>query len=822
MAGDLPLAIAGAVSVLVAQPAWAQVVQVTAVRLSSTPDGLEILLQTTDGASTLVQSSSSGQRFITEITNAQLALPGGNLFRQDNPTGQITSVTVAPLDTNRIQVTVTGKTGAPTGQVFLRQGQGLVVRLAAPGATTEKLTPSPTPSPAPQAEDLEPIELVVTAEREAEGYSVPEATTATRTDTPLRDIPQSIQVVPRQVLEDQQVTRIGEAARNVSSVTPKPGYGGSNDNYTIRGFEVSTNLRNGFRDDGFYSFTDPANIEQVEVLKGPASVLYGEFEPGGLVNYITKQPLSQPYYSSQFTIGSYDFYRPSFDISGPLNSDKTLLYRLNFAYENSGSFRDFVDKQLSLVAPVLTFKISDATTLTLEYEYINLNQTFDRGFPPLKESFRLPINRYLGEPSDSYEFSAHKISYTLNHQFSDSWQLRNAFSAQIVDSLRSNVQARTFQLEDDGRTLQRLYTKSPAYNQVYSLQTDLIGNIKTGSVEHQLLLGLELSKITDQFSLSRAAFPSIDIFDPVYGFPIPTKFDSGISGKTTTDNLAIYLQDQITLLPNLKLLAGGRFDFIDLNKEDVADIINGSEPETTTRDYRAFSPRVGLVYQPIEPISLYASYSRSFKPNTFAFSAPGQLLEPERGTQYEVGIKTDLLDDRLSATLAAYEITKTNVATPNPNDIDFSIAAGAVKSRGLEFDIAGELFPGWNIIASYGFNDAYVSKDNDKNLVGDRLINAPRHTASLWTTYELQSGSLQGLGFGGGVFFVGDREAALPNTLTIPAYVRTDATIFYRRDNWRIALNIKNLFDIKYYDSQGFLLYPGAPLTALGTFSVEF
>ena len=202
-------------------------------------------------------------------------------------------------------------------------------------------------------------------------------------------------------------------------------------------------------------------------------------------------------------------------------------------------------------------------------------------------------------------------------------------------------------------------------------------------------------------------------------------------------------------------------------------------------------------------------------------TATGELLEPTRGTQIEAGVKAELLGGRLSTTLAAYEITKTNVSTTDPNDTDFFIAAGEVKSRGIELDIAGQIAPGWNIIASYGLNDAFVSKDNSIP-VGDNLVNAPRHSASLWTTYEIASGDLQGLGVGAGLFFVGDREAELPNTITIPSYVRTDSTIFYRRDNYRAALNFKNLFDIKYYDSQGFLLYPGAPFTVLGSVSVEF
>ncbi len=220
----------------------------------------------------------------------------------------------------------------------------------------------------------------------------------------------------------------------------------------------------------------------------------------------------------------------------------------------------------------------------------------------------------------------------MAHRFNDDWQLRNAFSIQTTDGLRSNVQPSPFQLENDGRTLRRRFTRVPEDSQVYSLQTDLIGNFNTGSVKHQLLLGFELSRSISEYEFGRAAFPSIDIFAPVYGSPIPTIFDSRDGSKTTTDNVGIYLQDQVTLLPNLKLLIGGRFDFVNSNVENFPDLINGSDSEKSNSYNEAFSPRVGLVYQPIEPISLYTSYSRSFVPNSDR-TATGELLEPTRGTQ---------------------------------------------------------------------------------------------------------------------------------------------------------------------------------------------
>ncbi|MEH2084046.1 MAG: TonB-dependent receptor [Nostoc sp.] len=222
----------------------------------------------------------------------------------------------------------------------------------------------------------------------------------------------------------------------------------------------------------------------------------------------------------------------------------------------------------------------------------------------------------------------------------------------------------------------------------------------------------------------------------------------------------------------------------------------------------------------MEPISLYASYSRSFVPNN-SKTASGEPLEPSRGTQYEVGIKSELFDRRLSATLAAYDITKTNIPTQDPNDINSVIPVGEVKSRGIELDVAGEILPGWKIIASGYLNDAFVSKDNSIP-EGRRLENTPYHGASLWTTYEIQKGDLQGLQFGAGIFFVGSRIAYQSDPFTISSYIRTDAAISYKYSNWRAALNFKNIFDVKYYDTSGYYLFPQAPLTVLGTISVEF
>jgi iron complex outermembrane recepter protein len=230
---------------------------------------------------------------------------------------------------------------------------------------------------------------------------------------------------------------------------------------------------------------------------------------------------------------------------------------------------------------------------------------------------------------------------------------------------------------------------------------------------------------------------------------------------------------------------------------------------------------VGLVYQPIEPISLYGSFSRSFVPNTETTS-DGEIIEPERGTQYEVGVKGEFGD--FSTTLAAYEITKTNVTRTDPLDPDFSIPVGEVKSRGIELDLAGEPVSGWNIIASLFFNDAFISVGDEFSPENDTLINAPGSGASLWTSYEIQTGEYKGFGFGAGLFYVADVEAEIPNDFVIPSYVRADASLFYKRDKWKLGLNFKNLFGKEYFESSQNTgaIYPGAPFTVLGSVSVEF
>lgn len=782
------------------------IVEITAVQINSIEGKLEITLQTSGNLSP-VTPSVVGNALIADIPNSVLALPDADDFQAANPAAGIALVSVTNLPDNRVRVAITGSEAPPTAEISTEAEE--FVLSVTPGVDT-----------ADTADDE--LQVVVTGEQD-EGYNPSEATTGTRIEAPLRDVPLTLQVIPRQVIEDRQVVRLTELADNVAGVEPFSGYGGlaSND-YYIRGFNTGESFRNGFRDFTFISPRDTANIERVEFLRGPASVLYGGgFNLSGAVNTITERPLAEPRYEVSGTIGSYDFYRPTFDFTGPLSEDGSLLYRVNFAYQNANSFRDFNETESYFVAPVLTWNIGPRTTLTAEFEYQNYDYVFDRGFPPGSAFLDLPRERFLFEPDvNRAQFDSYYFGYNFEHEFNDQWKIRQGFGGLIVEGNTEAAVLSNFSdpfVEEDGRTLQREAQRTDELQENFSVQTELIGEFNTGSINHNVLFGVEYARYKFAYDFFSTSLGPIDIFDPSYGDE-PGDYSPSFFEEYGTRNIGIYVQDLVYLTPNLIVLAGGRLDFNDSFYRDTLNDTTLSERSDTH-----FSPRLGIVYQPGDDTSLYFNWANAFTPDIFGGrTRTGEAFDPEQGEQFELGLKQEFFDDRLSANLALYHITRQNVSTTDPEDPDFSIQTGEQTSRGIELDVTGRILPGWNILASYALTDAFVSEDNSIP-EGDQLAGIPKHKASLWTTYEIQSGDLQGLGFGLGLLYVDEREAQLPNTdVTLPSYFRTDASIFYRRDNWRVAVNVKNLFDVKYYTTQGFFITPQAPFTVLANVTVEF
>jgi iron complex outermembrane recepter protein len=786
--------------------------RVKGVEVNQTNQGLEVILKTAAESQRLVPLIlPEGNKLVIDILDANLAFGIRNGVTKNNPAPGIKSVNLAKVDESSIRLTITGESKTPRAEIVPSR-QNLVLSVTPEGSTV-------------QTKPDEEIEVIATGEAEEDDYNVPDATTATRTDTPLRDVPQSIQVIPQKVIEDQKITRISDALRNVSGVTPQRGFANLIEQFNIRGFDNSKILRNGLTIDGDDSTIAPNVVDRVEVLKGPASVLYGQAQPGGVVNYVTKKPLREPLYHLEFTAGSFGFIEPAIDLSGPLTEDKKLAYRFNLSYQNDGNFRDFVDSEILTIAPVISYQFSEDTSLSFEYEYLESNQTFDDGLPINPVIFELPREQFLGEPDDFFDTITHSFYLTLDHRFNEKIKLHSGFSAQISDG--SSAAFRLSEIDSETNQLNRFFSELESSGDNYAWQTDLISEFKTGSIEHQLLAGFELARSSndgdtaDFFDEETDISLPINVLDPEYATPIPENRSSFFNSEDTVSTVGLYLQDQVTLLSNLKLLVGGRYDFA--NSENNSFENFDGEIASTSNEFNneAFSPRVGLVYQPIKPVSLYTSFSRSFVPNN-STTSEGELIDPERGTQYEVGVKGEFGD--FSTTLAAYEITKTNILRTDPEDDNFSIAIGEVKSRGIEFDVAGEPVSGWNIIASLFFNNAFVSVGDEFNPEDDTLINAPGSGASLWSSYEIQKGEYKGFGAGAGLFYVGNVEAEIPNDFVIPSYVRADASLFYNRDSWKLGLNFKNLFGKEYFESSQntALIFPGAPFTVLGSVSVEF
>lgn len=799
------------------QIAQAEVVRVTGITLQQTPNGLEIVLQTSGERQLVPLILVQDNKLIVDILDATLALPTGDEFRQINPIEGIAEVSVVRLDTSSIRLTVTGETQAPTAE-------------AIPAA--ENLTFDATVGEnAAQTDVDEEIEVIATTPGENnDNYFVPDASTGTRTDAPILDIPQSVQVVPERVLEDQQVTRLDEALRNVSGVTFGGTDLGRNLQFNIRGFDEAPVLRNGFRQFGADVVPETANLERIEVLKGPASVLYGEIEPGGLINLVTKKPTPEPYYKIEARVGSRAFIEPSIDISGPLNADGSLLYRLNALYRNSEDIQD-VDRNIErfYLSPVVSWQIGDRTDLTFELEYFYEKRPPDFGIPAIGDEIAdVPLNRITNEPDDFGEEEFLSLGYDFEHRFNENWRVRNAFRFTQQNALLEV--AFPFAVDEETGTVTRFWAAQPQDGTSVSLQTSVEGEFATGKVDHELLFGVDWSWTNDNFNdkirLDDSTPLELNLFDPVYG-TVPRPNFNGlpeiIDRETETRRLGIFLQDRISFGDRFFLLAGLRYETVE---QTVTNNPTDFDPTRTenTQNNDALIPRIGFVYKPIDEISLYASYSQSFAPSSDTTSE-GEALEPERGQGFEIGIKAELLDDRLFATLAYFNITKQNVATEDPNDPFAFVATGEQHSQGIELDIVGEILPGWSIIASYAYIDAEVTEDNLVE-IGNRLPNTPEHSASLWTTYEIQEGDLEGLGFGLGFNFVGERQGDLANSFKLDSYFLVNGAIFYKRDNWRAAINFKNIFDTNYIAGASPVRERGndrgEPFTVVGSFAIEF
>jgi catecholate siderophore receptor len=643
------------------------------------------------------------------------------------------------------------------------------------------------------------------------------ATTAgTKTLTPLRDIPQSIQIVGRELLQSQAALSMQDALRGVSGVSMHLGEG-RRDQVYIRGNNAVRDMYvDGVRDDAAY-YRDLSNTEQVEVVKGPASVLFGRGTSGGLVNRVTKKPqFERPLLDVSLVTGSYGAKRLGADLGLPLLDNK-LAFRLNGATEESGSHRHYFFLKRYSVAPALSWRPTERTQVLAQVEQLSDERLPDRGIPSWNgHPAPVAVGLYYGYPGkDLLTNQVTTQALTAEHRITDRVTVRNVFRHSNYRNAHDNTYPSGISIRESQVWVSRGQYNASTRQENYFDQAEVVATRKQFGLTHTILAGFEAgdqSTRGDRFNGSAAA---VDLFHPFLTRPIYAAAPATLNafgGRT----YGVYAQDQVSIGAGWKALIGIRRDYY---RQELNDL--------TPRNFdlgrtdRAWSPRGGLVYQPSQWLALYGSYSRSFIPSGdgLALAANNADLKPETSENYEVGAKMDLIGGRLSANAAIFRLDRNNIKTTDPVDPSLLVLVGKQRTSGVEFSIAGSPVRRWNIHAAYAWLDPRIVRSNDVasgvRVEGNVAGHIPAHSANFWSTYTFENG----FGFGGGVTFNGDRFTSNDNLVVLPAYHRLDATLFYRRRHYEAALNLRNLFNASYYESAhgNFTIYPGAPINGLLT-----
>jgi iron complex outermembrane receptor protein len=673
----------------------------------------------------------------------------------------------------------------------------------------------------PHSLELEATDIVGTADYESalgpvNGYHATRSASATRTDTSIHETAQSISVVSRDVVDDLSATRLQDALDYAGGVGRANNFGGQGlTTFTVRGFTTGEFYRNGFPiNRGYPNMPDANSIERLEVIRGPATTLYGRGDPGGTFNVVSKQPTAERTVTLGSQLDDQGMKRGTLDASGPLDDEGRLGYRLNVIGEGGDTFRDHVETERYGVTPVLSWQASDDTKVVFEGDFMRNNHPLDRGVTRYaKQIGTASRDTFFGEKDAGKLHNDNNMAQLrFEHLLNENWTLAGGF--QWLDgSLQGNaIEANG--VADDGRTLGRNFSYRKLEWTDKDTQLNLTGHFSTMGLDHTLLTGVEVenydyTSIIQRSSGAVSAYP-IDIFNPVYGQPRPALTRTPTHDKENLKTYAAFVQDQVALTDRLRLLGSARFERFE---HDYNTYVPGGKSWEASDN--AVTPRVGLSYDLTDTVAVYADTARSFKPNTGA-SRQGGGFEPEKGKSYEIGVKWEALDRQLSVDAAIYQIDKRNVLTTDPVDSTFSVAAGEVRSRGLDINVAGNVTPQWRVIGGYAYVDAEVTKDNVLQS-GTRLLNIPKNSFSLLNMYEFQDGELKGLGLGVGAKYVDERAGQTANTaFSMGSYAVADLLSYYKvNDKIRLNLDVKNLFDRDFEEGAfgNVYAYPGEPRT---------
>jgi catecholate siderophore receptor len=680
-----------------------------------------------------------------------------------------------------------------------------------------------TMTPAALADDAAPAgptplpHVTVTAEHESEGYVVDRSRTATKTDTPLVDVPQSVSVVTRDLMRDQSMQSLADVARYVPGAGMAQGEG-NRDTIILRGnHSTSDFFLDGARDDVEY-YRDLYNLDRVEVLKGPNAMIFGRGGAGGVVNRVTRQANWEPVREVTLQGGSWDALRGTFDF-GDAVTDR-FAARVTGVYEDSESYRDGFTLERKGINPTFAFAIGEATVLRFAYEYYDYDRVADRGIPSLNAAtavdrpFRSDPSTFFGDPDLSpTHATVNQGSVVIDHDFNDTVHLRNRTLYADYDKFYQNVYAGG--PVDPGTNLVPL----AAYNneqlrENFFNQTDLTFSFATGSVSHDFLAGIELGEqVTDNFRQT-GFFNGTDLLFPVdAGDPnvsVPVTFaqsatDSDNHGRATI--AAVYVQDQIRLSQQWLAVLGLRYDSFDM------DFTNNRTGENIQTEDDLLSPRGGLIYKPVEDLSLYASYSMTYVPRAGAQLASllvtTAAFDPEEFENVEVGAKWDV-NPALALSAAVFQLDRKNVIIPdpsNPTDPAASLLVDGQRTEGVELGVSGQLTDSWSIQGGYAWQDGHLTE----NLGGTELAQLPEHVVSLWNRYDLTPA----WGVGLGIIHQTEMYASADNLVALPEFTRVDAGVFYApSERLRMQLNVENLFDEDYYPNahNNNNITPGSPL----------
>ncbi|MEO8235421.1 MAG: TonB-dependent siderophore receptor, partial [Flavobacterium sp.] len=604
----------------------------------------------------------------------------------------------------------------------------------------------------------------------------------TRSGIKPMDLPQSIQIVGSETIGQQQSVRLSDVIKNINGVYVGSARGGAQESFWSRGYDMSTNnmFKNGFR---FSSGSIPevSSLEKVEVLKGNAALLYGNVAPGGILNMVTKSPSFAKGGEVSMQLGSYSFYKPSIDIYGPLNN--VIAYRFVGSYENSESFRDVVKKERYYVNPSFLFKVSNKTEITLQGDYLHDNWTPDFGTGVIgKNIVNLSRSKYLGATWSNGQTRQATVSASVKHDFNTNWKLN--FNSSFQDYNRTSKGTERVQPSEAIATYgnwSRPLGENKNLEQITSQQISLQGSFFTDKVKHQLFTGVDFENSlleANTFIFNPATYGSGNIFDFDnfnQGGAIPNSTNTK-RVETDTNRFGVYAQDLVSITNNIKVLAGLRWSWQEA-LVNTYDLVANTTVETPKRKDEAFSPKLGLVYQPTKNTSFFASYATSFTPNS-GTTIDLVAIKPSVIDQYEVGIKNNFWKNVLSTNITLYQITNSNLAQTaefkadgsSNTDTTIKVLSGETKSKGIEVDITARPIEGLNIVAGYSYNDMRYTRTSGLNgsfIQGDRLVRTPVNTANLSFFYTLPNGLLKGVSFGAIGNYIGNRYGGWNNQIVI-------------------------------------------------------